>query len=147
MTIKYLIPFVIASFIANLAFVQTDMDKTDSPVPQIPEGMALIFSGSFEMGTKPVESHEPNRFGLYDMCGNVSEWCEEIYKPYPDGPQEDWIYTRYGPFKKTKNQYMEKSHVVGIGNLQIMFLLGSVDVTDLRLIILISTWDSVVQNL
>jgi len=34
------------------------------------------------------------------MIGNVSEWCEDTHKPYPEGPPEDWIYTRYGPFRK-----------------------------------------------
>ena len=29
---------------------------------------------------------EPNPFGLYDMCGNAIEWCEEVYTSYPDHP-------------------------------------------------------------
>ncbi len=58
--------------------------------------------GLRKINTKPVESYKPNGFGLYDVCGNVSEWCEDTHKPYPGGPQEDWIYTRYGPFKKNQ---------------------------------------------
>ena len=49
--------------------------------------------------TKPVGCYLPNGFGLYDMCGNVREWCEDERLPYPDGPEEEWIYTRYGPFR------------------------------------------------
>jgi hypothetical protein len=32
-------------------------------------------------GTKPVGAYKPNRFGLYDLGGNVWQWCEDAYKP------------------------------------------------------------------
>jgi acetoin utilization deacetylase AcuC-like enzyme/formylglycine-generating enzyme required for sulfatase activity len=65
---------------------------------------AWYADSSFEK-THPVGQKKPNSWGLYDMYGNVAEWCNDIYgKSYyekspeknPQGPDEGEKYVLRG---------------------------------------------------
>lgn len=48
--------------------------------------------------TQPVGLLKPNRFGLYDMHGNVNEWVLDWLDDYPTSPQKD----PFGPSEPKK---------------------------------------------
>jgi len=47
-----------------------------------------------------IKSFYPNAFGLYNMCGNVSEWVGDVYRPLTPADGQDFNYFRGNKFQK-----------------------------------------------
>lgn len=70
-----------------------------------PNGLEYPWGNLFEAGrgntgdsdandTRPVGSFESGKspYGVYDLVGNVAEWVEDWYKPYPGNPARSPLY-------------------------------------------------------
>lgn len=60
--------------------------------------------------SQPVGLKAPNRWGLYDMHGNVREWCNDVYDKYP-GNTLNWdLGDRYSSVSKEEYHVLRGGH-------------------------------------
>ena len=80
------------------------------------------FADNAAKKTHPCGQKKPNPWGLYDMHGNVAEWCQDVYdKGYykvspeanPHGPAEGKDYVLRGGSWKSDAEALRSSHRLG----------------------------------
>ncbi|MDH3705316.1 MAG: formylglycine-generating enzyme family protein [Acidimicrobiia bacterium] len=55
------------------------------------------------MGTAPARSFPPNGYGLYNVCGNVWEWCQDVFVNRHDtAPTTDPLITEGSQYRVVK---------------------------------------------
>ncbi|HEB70497.1 MAG TPA: formylglycine-generating enzyme family protein [Desulfobulbus sp.] len=74
------------------AFYNGDITQLSGKDPNLDE-IAWYNDSIDPIPIQPVAQKLANNWGLYDMSGNVSEWCQDrgasTLAPYPDGPETD----------------------------------------------------------
>lgn len=67
----------------------------NGPIEPLEEGSATLqrvawFKENSRGQPQPVGQLEPNAWGLYDILGNLHEWCWDWYAPYPRDHESDF---------------------------------------------------------
>jgi len=71
------------------------------------------------MITASIYDYPPNDYNLYNMAGNVNEWCLDVYRPFSFRDFEDLNPLRRNDYKDDKKNYDPEGSLIGqftVGN-------------------------------